>query len=176
MHTSKDVQRGIGRATTVFWIVVGVHYGCHKLVGCSEHPTRLLETKWEDIKFTTNKFSGVHDAIVALKELGKTNDDQIQILEVNRTRDEIVQTNTHTHRHMNVYRGGFMLSLLCLLFFFFFSLCSYKQYRITLIPLRPTLWPYFIFIISHASFITFLLIMSNLMLYLLQFLLVLHFY
>ena len=51
---------------------------------------------------------------------------------------------------------------------FLHFLGSYKQYGITLIPLGLALWPYFDLIISHASFITFLITMNNLMLYLLQ--------
>jgi hypothetical protein len=50
------------------------------------------------------------------------------------------------------------------------------QYGITLIPLGPTLWYYSNLIVFHVSSITFLLITSNLMLYLLQLLLVLHLY
>lgn len=37
-----------------------------------------METRWGDIKQATNKFIGVHNAIVALNASRKTNDDRIQ--------------------------------------------------------------------------------------------------
>ena len=67
-----------------------------------------------------------------------------------------------------------LLALPFIVFLLFLDL--HKQYEVTLIPLGPLLWPYFDLIISHASFITILLIVSNLMLYRVQFLLVLHLY
>ena len=55
------------------------------------------------------------------------------------------------------------LAFYCFLLF----LGSYQQYEITFIPLIPTLWLYSNLIVSHAFPITFLLTMSNLMLYIL---------
>ena len=54
-------------------------------------------------------------------------------------------------------------ALFILTFIGFFSLSSYIQYEITLIPLEPMLWLYFNLNVSHADFITFLLTTSNLM-------------
>ena len=88
------------------------------------------------------------------------------------------------HKHIHIHKGIWTVlgvrwshALLALPFIvFLLFLGSYKQYGIILILLRQPLWPYSNLIVSHATFITFLLTMNNLMLYLLQFPLVLHLY
>ena len=87
-------------------------------------------------------------------------------------RDENTQARTHTQRHMNVWNmfgmrwshALFLWPLTAL----FFSLVHTKTMGYVLSFFGPTLWPYSNLIVFHASFITFLSTMSNLMLYLLH--------
>ena len=61
-----------------------------------------------------------------------------------------------------------MLSLLCLLLFFFYQWFIQSKWDNSYPSFGLALKPYSNLILSHASFITFLLTMSNLVLYLLQ--------
>ena len=94
----------------------------------------------------------------------------LKILGINRTRDKIARAYTHTQRHMN-NAWSKMVSCSPHLFFFFFLkkkivfLGSYKQFGITLIPLRTS---NVVLIFFHASSMTFLSTTNNLMLYILN--------
>ena len=61
-----------------------------------------------------------------------------------------------------------MLSLLYILLRFFFYLVHINNMKLLLSLFGLVLWPYYDLIVSHASFITFLLTMSNLMFYFLH--------
>ena len=83
------------------------------------------------------------------------------------------------HKQEHIHKGiwmfgiylewdGLMLSFFGPLTALFFSLVHTKTMGYVLSFFGPTLWPYSNLIVFHASFITFLSTMSNLMLYLLH--------
>ena len=92
------------------------------------------------------------------------------LLNINRIRDKIAQAYTHARRHIS---NTWSEMVSCSPYFAFYWFSSFHLF-IQIISdnflslFKLALWPYSNLIVSHASFIIFLLTTSNLMLYLLQ--------